>query len=57
MWPMYDHPGLALYGLIYLVVIVVSLIALWRAMRAHEAIATHLDTIAGSLSPSREPPK
>jgi len=52
MWPMYEHPGLALYGLLYLVVIGISLIALWRAMRAHEAIATHLETIARSLGQS-----
>ncbi len=57
MW--YDHMGgaMALYGLIWLAVLAIGLTALWRGMKAHEAIATHLESIARSLGQPREPPK
>ena len=55
MWPAYHMGGiLALYGLIWLIVVTVVLIAIWRAMKAHEAIAAHLATIARSLGGPRE---
>jgi len=59
MWSMYDHMGgaVALYGLIWLAVVAIGLTALWRGMKAHEAIATHLEGIARSLGQPREPPK
>ncbi len=55
MWPMAGGMAgvMALYGLICLVIVVVTLAALWRAMRAHEGIATHLERMARSLE-SRE---
>lgn len=58
MWPMYNHSWGAgiLYGMIWLVIVGAGLTAVWRAMRAHEAIAKHLESIARSLQ-SREPPK
>lgn len=56
MWSNYTHMGaiMALYGLIWLVVVAVVLIAMWRAMKAHEAIAAHLASIARSLGGSRD---
>jgi hypothetical protein len=42
--------------MIWLVIVGAGLTAVWRAMRAHEAIAKHLESIARSLQ-SREPPK
>ena len=57
MW--YDHMGgaMALYALIWLAVLAIGLTALWRGMKAHEAIATHLENIAKSLGQPREPLK
>jgi type II secretory pathway component PulL len=55
MGQMFGNMGgaMALYGLVWLVVVVVSLMALWRGVKAHEAIATQLERMARSLE-SRE---
>lgn len=47
---------MALYGLIWLAVVAVSLTALWRGMRAHEAIAMQLERLAKALE-ARESPR
>jgi hypothetical protein len=37
---------MALYGLIWIVVVALAVIALWRGMLAQEAMVRHLETIA-----------
>jgi hypothetical protein len=39
-----------LYIVLWLVCIVFVAVVLWRAMKAHEAIARHLESIAQSLA-------
>lgn len=59
MWPMNDHMNgaMALYGILWLVVVGVGLAAAWRAMRAHEAIASHLADIARALNRPGDSPR
>lgn len=56
MWGMQGAWGgmMLVYGLIWIGVVAIGLTALWRAMRAHEAIAQHLETLARDLA-RREP--
>jgi len=56
---MNDHMNgaMALYGILWLVVVGVGLAAAWRAMRAHEAIASHLADIARALNRPGDSPR
>lgn len=56
MWPTSDHMGgaFALYGIIWLAALAAGLTALWRGMRAQEAIVAKLGHIARVLERSRD---
>jgi uncharacterized membrane protein len=52
MWNSWGSMGglFLIYGLLWIVVVVVVLISLWRGMQAQERIARHLEGIERALS-------